>query len=502
MASILEEKERNVIPRWRNSLIAFTTKEFSSLEKNTLDLRSDKFLLEKKNVWETDRDESAAIELIYSGFILHEFEIAKQAAEFLLKNSSQLSQPILEIATSIVHGEKKSLIFLSPSTLFDPTVKYHRIRVLKNKLKEDPRNAIARIDIAREYTINGQYEKALNNIKIALDLNIYNRFIIRSVVRFFIHIGKPDFASFILNRLETTKQDPWLLAASLGTSAVLKKPSKLYKDAVSLLEKKNLPDFHLTELAASLGAHEFYFGNLKKAKKFFHKSMSNPNENAIAQLIWTYNQLGIKDYNLEGLDVLRLNEALARDKFTKGDWKDSLDETIRWFNDQPFSRGPAYFGSYLASGILEDYNTAIKLCEISLEANPNDFTLLNNISFSLASSGNPINAQEYFNKINPNDLQPTQKVVYNATKGLIEFRRKNFNEGQYYYKLALDIASKNKFDKYLLSASLYLFREQMIAGISSDISLENILSKHIKNIEGPEQLEINKRIENLKKFVK
>ena len=498
MAIIFEEKERNVIPRWRNSLIAVKSKEFSTLTKNTLILNNDKFLTDKKNNWETEQDEASAIELVYSSYILHEFVLAKSAAEFLLSVPSKISPTILEIANHIVHGEKKQILFTNPSTIFDQTIKYHRIRLLKNKINDDPRNAIARIDIAREYTINGQFDKAFQNIKIALDLNKFNRFIIRSAVRFLIHTGNPDYADNILKKSDNIKNDPWLLAAELASSSILKKPSKFYKDGVLLLEHNSYPDYHITELAASLGTHEFYFGSIKKAKKFFRRATISPNENVIAQIIWTYNQLGIKDFNIEGLDLFRLNEALARDNFIKGNWNESLAETIKWFNDQPFSRGHAHFGSYVASGMLEDYDTAIKLCEISLESNSNDFTLLNNIAFSFASKNDTTNAERYFAKINILELELTQKVVYLATKGLIEFRKKKYQDGEYYYRQAIEIATKNKFDIYIFSASLYLFREQTLAGIDTDISIDSFLEKFTKYKQNPNYLAMLKRVENIK----
>jgi predicted Zn-dependent protease len=429
---------------------------------------------------------------------MRNYENAKSAAEFILKYADPISEYLRNIAEIIINGDKNPLIIEPSNTLVDHTVKYHRIKFLKIKINNDPRNAIARMDLALEYTIMGHYEKAYKNILMALALNNQNRFILRSSVRFFIHFGKSDYANYILKNSAATLLDPWLLAAEIACASFLNKPSKYYKAGVSFLESGKYPDYHNSELAAALGAHEFYFGSYKKAKKFFKIARKNPTENALAQIVWTYDKWGERDYSIEGMDSFRLHEALARDNFIKGEWNNSLSETIKWFNDQPFSKSPAQFGSYVASGLLEDYKNAIKICELSLEPNPDDFTLLNNIAFSHASLNEPLPAETYLRKINMNGLNVNQRVVYNATKGLIEFRKNNITDGQYFYKKAIDLAQMNKLFNLQILASIYLFREQLVSGTQSDISIDDSIVKNLKKIPDQEQKELIKRIENLK----
>jgi tetratricopeptide (TPR) repeat protein len=403
------------------------------------------------------------------------------------------------ISKEIITDQKLRFNIEVPSNILDHSVKHHRIRLLKNKINEDPRNSIARIDIAREYTVLGEYEKAYKNILIALALNKENRFILRSSARFLVHIGKADLANHILHQIAKSTEDPWLLAAEIATSSVLSAPSKLYKLGIKVLDSNKYRQHHLSELAAALATQEYNFGNLKKAKKFFKAARISPTENAVAQIIWAYNKLGLEPNEFKDLQTSRLYEARARENFSKGNWAVAVNEGIRWFNDQPFSRIPAQFISYLASSILEDYTKAIRICEISLEANPKDFTLLNNISFALASQNQPSEAEKYFNRINELSLDNEQKIIYNATKGLIQFRYKDINKGHFYYNKAIEIADKNKFEVYSILASIYFLKEQTIVGVTTDLSIELLKNRLLKILPASHHPEVLKIIDNIKK---
>jgi hypothetical protein len=87
------------------------------------------------------------------------------------------------------------------------------------------------------------------------------------------------------------------------------------------------------------------------------------------------------------LELPRAFEARAWSEFYLGSWVRALRAGKRWLRDQPFSASPAVHASYVASVALEDYEEGVRIANSGLLANPNDPTLLNNLSYSLANFG-------------------------------------------------------------------------------------------------------------------
>ncbi|WP_219928149.1 tetratricopeptide repeat protein, partial [Arthrobacter sp. HMWF013] len=89
---------------------------------------------------------------------------------------------------------------------------------IRKTLNEQPRNAVARVDLALAHAILGNAAKAERQINAALALAPDNRFVLRSASRFFVHVDEPDQAHWILSQSSRTIEDPWLLSAHLSTA--------------------------------------------------------------------------------------------------------------------------------------------------------------------------------------------------------------------------------------------------------------------------------------------
>src|SRR5262249_9089606 len=153
-------------------------------------------------------------------------------------------------------------------------------RVLKAQRLSQPRNAFVWIDLARLYVLLGQSKPAEQAIKIALALAPYDRFILRSASRFYLHTSDAEKGLALLRTNARTPEDPCLIAAELAVSTVLEKTPKFVTGAQNILNNGAAAPFHTSELACALGGLEMAAGKSRKANKLFETSLRAPTENA------------------------------------------------------------------------------------------------------------------------------------------------------------------------------------------------------------------------------
>ena len=125
----------------------------------------------------------------------------------------------------------------------------------------------------------------------------------------------------------------------------------------------------------------------------------------------------------------------------------------------PYSKRPVLLGSYIADSLLQDKNAAILLCEVGLQANPYDPTLLNNMVYSLAGGNNMERLDQYVKQmmnVDIHKLPKESKITYQATLGLVALKRGDTEFGVNLYKHAIKNATniKNDYLKNLAIANL------------------------------------------------
>lgn len=131
----------------------------------------------KKLEWDSNKCIPYAAELVSAAINFQNYEIAIDAAQFILQNSAGVSNLLVDIAKSLLKTEydpQKCELDL----FIDSRIK--KVRYLKRLLYQEPKNSVAWIDLARNYVVLGSNEKAQRAVEIALNLNPNNRFILRS----------------------------------------------------------------------------------------------------------------------------------------------------------------------------------------------------------------------------------------------------------------------------------------------------------------------------------
>lgn len=477
MAVIYEIKERRVIPSWRDYKRTLQLGELSQSNKSAEPMVLN--INRSTEDWNQIKNIGTAADLINSAFVsgIQNSEV-KQAIEFIKSDQEKSSSSLLGLI-KLIEMESPTPAVITNNSLLEIDVdtvnefqafinnkSFHKvINKTKNRSQNELRNPIVWVELARLYAMRGHEHKAENAILTALHLAPNNRFVLRSATRFFIHKEKFERALYYLRKAEGLKEDPWLISAHIATSSIMGRFSPLIKDGKRLLDSNNYSDYELTELSSSLGTLEFKDGSFKKAKGFFEKSMRMPNDNSLAQLEWVSKdeqRLQVNPFQYD--KVINPFEARALELYERGNWKDAFYNSIKWFLDMPFSKRPALLGSYIAGSLLQDKNAAIILCQVGLQANPHDPTLLNNLVYNLATSDNDQMLDSYVRQmmeIDIKELPNESKITFQATLGLVALKRGETELGMGMYKVAIQNATNIR-NEYLKNLAIANFAKELI----------------------------------------
>lgn len=470
MAFPLDNSERRVIPRWRDSRTTAALGELDSAGQEPSAPVDDTLVAQKALEWADNHSVSFASDLLATALSSGLQPTAGyEAAEFLLasKDASPAAKVIARRFLGLTQP-KTDLLELYPDTngTLPVQARHRRIHLLRQQLADSPRNVLLRADLALEYTAVGRRDKALEMMDLALRLNPENRFLLRSAARLLVHVNAADSALAMLRSSAVTKQDPWLIAAEIAISGVAEKGPRFAKIGGQILQGERFSNFHITELASALGTLEAEAGARKKAKRLFQQSLIDPTENSVAQATWAVQQREFDGFDPQLLQLPGSFEARALDSRRLGEVHTALSETWKWLGDQSFAPTAAIFGSYLASVAIEDYEQALRFVDVGTRANQNEWLLLNNRAFSLASLDRIDEAEEVLDSLPKTPSDPVRVATVLATRGLILFRRGLTMAARELYLAAVAAFRHANEGRGAAIALLFWAREEIIANTS------------------------------------
>lgn len=442
MAVFAEDPDRQVIPRWRTAVESLGTREFSSLgEATSAQPIEDKFSV-KQEEWIENRTVSFAAQLVGAAFVSDRLGEVQEPAEFLLEHRSIIPESLEQLATRARQERRVSNAAPSKSANAAETI----IRGARRRLAVYAENPLAWVDLARGLAQVDKMRDAERAMRTGLALGPESRFVLRSATRFFIHNRSPDVAHDLLIRAESTPFDPWLVASEIAAATAAGKRPTLVKTGRRMIESKDLSEWHLNELVASLATTEFLNGSNLKARRLFRRSLTEPSENTVAQARWAAGQGVGLTIPEDALILPKAFEARAWTSYGDENWSQALTNSQQWLADQPFSARPAALGSFVASVALEDHEASVTILEEAFHANPNDATLLNNYAYALAHLGRLDDARRAIERVKYDPSDDLASVLKSATSGLIEFRLGRGAIGRKLYRAAIEMAesARNK----------------------------------------------------------
>ncbi len=460
-------QERRLIPRWRFSKTISSSAEFASdPRKKRLSKLNKQYLDEKLFDWNNEQNIGNAIDLLSCGLggrwyddIEPAITYLKQRNELLTPQVNALVQHGLELTEEFEGRETVEQPELISSDIFHLELVWANATDARQRLKRDPRNVLAWLDLARAYTILGQINKAKTCIDRALFLAPSHRHVLRSAVRLYVHIDEVDRAHSLLIRNSSTASDPWLIAAEVAVAKIAERTPKFTRRGWEIIKSDRLSPDHLTELQSAIGTLEFYNGANRKARQCIRESLISPTDNAVAQARWIQTKLTNVYVDDETLRLPLNFEARCWHALKQGEWDKAKLECSSWLCDEPYSSRPAIVGSSIGISLTTQFKFAIVCAKVGLRAESDNVHLRNNIAVAMAYDGNMKEAINQFNKIDYSKNLGFPKHVLVATYGLLRFRAGDIDGGRKYYTNAESLAPKK--DK--LRVKIFHAREELFA---------------------------------------
>lgn len=476
MAELIDDRKRQVVPRWRPFAVAMRLGEVAPVVRARTAMVPPPSRGELEGLfaaWRSRQSAATASALIDAAIVQHDCSIGFEAAEWLLANAegSSVTQELAKMVRSgFLRAPDEGPLIIASSQ------RHVRIATWRRRLRLAPGDSMLWMDLAREYTILGQHRSAEHAVRIAIALNGHDRFIARSACRFFLHAGDPERAHQLLLRTPSLVKDPWLLSAELAAAGTMERDSRLVPHARRLIESQSHSPRSVSELASALATMERDSGNLRIARKLFRTALTDPTENAVAQVSWAARHdtsLALPELAFE---TPRAYEARAWHAVERSEFEKAVTLADTWLRDEPFASRPALFGAWTASVALGDHERSLRILREGAHANRADPRLMVSRFYSEASSGRLAEASASLAELEQHDSAPGYspaewQVLLEADRGLLAFRSGNQERGTQHYERAIGIAAEGGFRS--MGALAYLHYLMEVVRVAPTTAIED-----------------------------
>lgn len=489
MPIALVEKDRNVIPRWRDFSSTVALGELASASAGLIPLRKPTDLSLLKLNFEENRTPAFAADLLSAALVSSQEQVAREAAEFIVSHvePSPENHSLLGMARSVLIQTRETMVVDARRTTGEISAVQPRIAALRHHLRRFPEDAIGWVDLSLLFARTGLAIKATKAMLAALGLEPTNRFVLRSAARLFIHVGDLDKARDLLRRSPLAKVDPWVMGAEIAVSLAAKREPTSVSVGMSALKRKTFSWRDSTELAVALATLEWHSGSNRNARRLVGLALNQPNENSLAQANHIAKDLrgSLIDTRVERFPVERAFEVSFAQAYRRGDWALAGASAVDWLHDQPFSSRPAIAGSYMYSSILDDFAKAESLARQGQIANPEEPSLNVELAYIYASTNRTNEARAELARIKPSDLEDSA-IFLSANYGLIAYREGHIDMGRKLYLDAVEGARVNSNGRLEAQALLFWAREEILAHTQAEDTLLAAAEEAVKRSGNPE----------------
>jgi tetratricopeptide (TPR) repeat protein len=471
MKTFTNDEPRRLAPRWRSLFKTEKAGQLSALRASPRKQENHEALvLHKLALWREQRTVALAADVVSAALVVGQHAVAAEAAEFLLRSGARdPDAPLFRIAAQVA----------GTSSPDDPATATPRALLFL-----EARNALAWSELARLQISSGATKRAKRSMQVALAMAPNNRFVLRSASRLAIHLTDPKHAAHLVRIADASRYDPWLVAAEVAACNIAGITSPLIRIGRQMIRGDFSPH-DLSELAASLAQLEMANGNVRRARKLFLKALERPTDNTVAQLEWDARMEPKIEELTHDIDVggQLFAEARAIEAFRERRWESAKEACALWLDDEPFSTRPAIFGTVVGAVCLADFDIGILFAQRGLRANPHNFTLLNNLAFSLASVNRVEEAAFYHQKLAHLDGSAVPAL---ATGGLIRFRTGDLAGGRVLYEQAVKAAEHERNRLLKAMALAYYAREENLVGSGLGGELLKAAKNEAEKLRGDE----------------
>jgi Flp pilus assembly protein TadD len=428
---------RRLIPRWRRTSSTLDLPEafFSAAtSKQTYALNRDQLSQSIADWRDTPTTGHLGDVLAFSVDLNLRDEILVVARE-VLKRAKPVTLAQKSLISSILEEPAATPLEQGNFEICNPATR-REVSELRRVLQINPSNPLALLDTAQYQISSGKEKHAERSLRTALSLSPNSRIALRTLARFYVHTRKYDEAHRLLSGHARTPGDPWLMASEIALAEIAETSSHFASKGQRLVRDKGAKYADLSELAGALGGRELVNGNVKRARDMFRVALRSPNDNVIAQAI-THQRLLAIDLNQPeqrrvALSASEAQTLLAWETLNTGQ---AELHALAWHYEEPFSSRPLQFLTTLYA-VQNKYEHGINLAHRGLIADPKDSTLLANLSYLLANSGNLELAESVLRRLIRTAIADYDPIVL-ATNGLIAMKRGGYEVGDQLYLEAI-----------------------------------------------------------------
>jgi tetratricopeptide (TPR) repeat protein len=426
--------DRHVVPRWRSLVATIGSSELAMPSDATKvpSRNPSAELVKRLEAWRLRPDTVTASEAVEAAIVEGLAVEAVLPARVLLLPGSGATTLVRQQADLLLRelGETSDLLGNSENPGgASPSIARWRLAT-----HISPRDPLAWVELALSYVTVGKDKPALRAMAVALQLAPYDRHVLRSASRLFLHRRDAEQAHDLLRNNPATRTDPWLMAGEIALAALAERTPRFFKAGATMVADSGMRPRHLSELASAIGTVHLKDGN-RRARKLFNTSLVDPTGNSLAQAEWANPHLaGLVDPQI--LDRSKDSiEARVLQAYWQGDFHEVVSRCDAWGAEEPYSSRPTLFGSGAAITI-EDYPAALRFCDEGLKKNPNQVILRNNRAYSLVATGR---YPEAFRQLASNLASSEDNAVATAmaTYGFLQMRTGNCEHGAKLYRDAI-----------------------------------------------------------------
>ena len=470
-------KKRDVVPRWRPIARVLAAGELSMPNKTAIApaLNLPNELKERLEAWRRNNDVITAAELVETAVVEGMESEAERAARTLIAEGSPAT-PLVQKQASMLLGRLGVQLPEVPRGVNISNLRQHVYRF--------PDDAFSWADLALGFVTIGKKDSAQRAMAVAIQLAPFDRHILRSAARMYLHLGDPEHAHDLLKNNAATKLDPWLVAGEIALSSAAHRKPSLLKVGNTMLENGDFQPLHVSELASAVGTVHLRDGN-RKARKLFGQSLLHPTGNSLAQAEWANPHLGGEIVSPRQIEhVPDSGEARAFHAYWEGDFDRMLTACEHWMAEEPFSSRPYVVGS-MAAIVNDNMQLGWKFAKNGLGVAPDSTVLQNHLAYVLIANNEYLEAGQILRQTmlkHPDDYSAGFLL---ATTGMLALRLGDIETGISRYQSAMSLFNRHGNQASEASAAAFLALEVARAGSEkSDVFIKQAeeLTKNLRYV--------------------
>jgi tetratricopeptide (TPR) repeat protein len=444
-------KKRDVVPRWRPIARVLAAGELSMPNKpaKASNLSFSNELTERLEAWRRNSDVVTAAELVETAIVEGMENEAERAARALIAEGSPAAPLVQKQASMLL----RRLVVHAPEVPGGVN-----IGNLRQHVYHFPDDAFSWADLALGFVTIGKKDSAQRAMTVALQLAPFDRHILRSAARMYLHLGDPERAHDLLKNNIATKLDPWLVAGEIALSSAADRKPSLLKVGNAMLENGDFQPLHVSELASAIGTVHLRDGN-RKARKLFGRSLLDPTGNSLAQAEWANPHLGGEIVSRRQIEhVPDSGEARALHAYWEGDFDRMLAACEHWMTEEPFSSRPYIVGS-MAAITNDNMKLGWKFARNGLGVEPDSTVLQNHLAYVLIANNEYEAAAQILRQtmLKHTDDYPAGFLL--ATTGMLALRQGDIETGILRYQSAMSLFKRQGNQAAEASAAAFLALE-------------------------------------------